>query len=193
MGRRIASALGAAAGLTAALWFGCSGPYSGKPERLAQPKEKAPPPPPDAGPAGATPVAEAPPDACRTNFFADPVPIEKRDAKKGMQLAGQADGVLLEAEQLSDPLKTQKAVDAIATLKNALKADPYGPEPTYKMAVAYALVGKQKCALALLERLAELKKVPELTKEVERVIKRAARDTAFEKFRKEANGVLGEG
>ena len=42
--------------------------------------------------------------------------------------------------------------EALSKLRNALRADPYGPEPTYKMAVAYALVGKKGCSLALLER-----------------------------------------
>jgi hypothetical protein len=83
-------------------------------------------------------------------------------------------------------------IEAMGTLSNALRKDPYGPEPTYKLAVAYALVGKKKCSLALLERLKQLATLADVEKEASRTIQRAARDPAFAAFQKEAKTALGE-
>jgi hypothetical protein len=169
----------------------CSGPNSGTPERLVLPKEKAPPPAPDAGPVAAGTPAPGPGDTCRTNFFADPVPLEKRDPKKATQMTQQANRVLLDAEILQGEPRKIKVLDAMATLRNALKADPYGAEATYQLAVAYAMADRKACALALLERIAALKAIPGTEKDVDRVVQRALRDPAFEPFRADANGKLG--
>ncbi len=61
----------------------------------------------------------------------------------------------------------------MGTLSNALAKDPYGPEPTYKLAVAYALLGRKSCSLALLERLKGLAGMPDVEKEASRTIQRA--------------------
>lgn len=169
----------------AATMAGCAGPYSGKPERLKRPKKKKRPEPKD----GETAEGPELDDKCRTNFFAEPT--TRRRPGQGRSLAKQADRILYDAEEQEGARRVSAVGDALNKLRNALKADPYGPEPTYKMAVAYAMVGKKGCSLALLERLQELAKLPELESEANRAINRALNDQSFEVFRKEADTALG--
>lgn len=168
----------------AAMSTGCSGPYSGKPETLKSPKKKKRPKGEEA--ASAEVVID---DKCRTNFFEKPT--TRRKPPLGRSLAQQAEKPLFEAEEQEGEERIILVRDAMSKLRNALKADPYGPEPTYKMAVAYALVGKKGCSLALLERLQLLSGMPGVESEAERAINRALRDQAFDLFRKEADTALG--
>jgi hypothetical protein len=95
------------------------------------------------------------------------------------------------AERQAGPARQQAVVDAIGTLANALRKDPYAPEPTYKLAVAYALLGKKSCSLALLERLKSLATIETQAEHTDRVIQQASRDPAFSAFQKEAKTALG--
>lgn len=171
--------------LGAAQW-GCAQPYSGKPERLKKPRKKKKPEPTEQE------VAEKElefDEKCRTNFFDKPTTLRK--TRLSRRLAKQADGMLVEAEEEEGQARISSVSEALSKLTNALKADPYGPEATYKMAVAYALVGKKGCAIALLERLQQLTRHPEAMNEAERVVNRALRDHSFEPFRKDADAALG--
>jgi len=185
----LALALGAGSALTA-----CgSGPYTGKPEKLKKPRAKKRPegsanPTEVASGGAATPMSEG---DCRTNFFAEPY-RKRREKNEARGMAMQAESTLMGAERKFGPERQQLVIEAMGTLSNALKKDPYGPEPTYKLAVAYALVGKKKCALALLERLKQLGTLADVEKEAARTIQRAARDPAFTAFQKEAKTALGE-
>lgn len=191
---RLAILLSLALGAGSALGACGSGPYTGKPEKLKKPRAKkrpegsANPTEVASGGGAATPMSE---DECRTNFFAEPLKGKRQKAEaKGMAM--QAESTLMAAERQFGPSRQQLVVEAIGTLGNALKKDPYGPEPTYKLAVAYALVGKKKCSLALLERLKQLGGLADAEKETSRTIQRAARDPAFAAFQKEAKTALGE-
>jgi hypothetical protein len=167
----------------------CSGPWSGKPEKLKKPRKKK------------RPKEEKPPEQvaedieviekCRTDFFGDEYK-KRRRAKESRKMAKQADALLIEAEQTEGPRRIPIVTEALGTLENALKKDPYGPEATYKMAVAYALVGRKGCALALLERLAELQKHPDVENEAYRMVQRAVRDQSFANFEQDAKKALGE-
>jgi hypothetical protein len=194
---------------------GCgSGPYTGKPDRLKKPRPKKRPST-DGSPAeiadesggddrggdggaekgGNKAAKDAEQEAmsdeqCRTNFFAEPK-AAPRKSKEARAMAIEADPGLRDAEAQSGAARQDLAVEALATLSNALDKDPYAPEPTYKMAVAYALLGRKSCSLALLERLKGLAAMPEVEKEAQRAIQRAARDPAFQPFDKEARTALG--
>lgn len=181
----------------AASLSGCgSGPYTGSPERLKKPRAKkrpddkvAPSEVADGGkPTKPTAISD---EQCRTNFFAEPKRAPRR-SKEARQMAMQADSSLLAAERQFGPARQQLVVEAMGTLSNALGKDPYGPEPTYKLAVAYALVGRKSCSLALLERLKGLAAMPDVEKEATRTIQRASRDPAFEPFAKEARTAMGQ-
>jgi hypothetical protein len=166
--------------------LGCATPYSGKTERLKKPRKKKKPEPTEEEVAETEQVLD---EKCRTNFFADPT--TRRKESLGRSLAKQADSLLVEADEQEGQQRISTVKDALGKLENALKADPYGPEPTYKMAVAYAMVGKKGCAVALLERLQELTKHPDAGAKADRIINRALRDQSFEPFRKDADTALG--
>ena len=178
----LVAALGLAITLTQAA---CPHPYSGKAARLKKPaKKKRPPEEPEQVAQG--PVLD---EECRTNFFDKPNP--RRRSSQGIALAQEAENHIREAESKDGQDRIVAVKDALSKLRNALKADPYGAEATYKMAVAYALVGKKGCAVALLQRLSDLTKMPEVESEANRIIDRASRDQRFDLFRKEADAALG--
>lgn len=165
----------------------CASPYSGEPERLKKPRAQKPDDEKDGEDEGEA-TAELD-EQCRTNFYDEPT--KKRREKDARNLSAQADRMLFDAEGKQGAERQSGVVDALSKLTNALKADPYGPEPTYQMAVAYALVGKKGCSVRLLERLVELRKHPAVAAEADRVIKRALHDQRFEPFRKDADTALG--
>lgn len=169
----------------------CSSPYGGKAEKLKKPKKKDRPAEEDkvaeGEGEGATPAAD---DQCRTNFF--DAPTKRRSARDARRLADQAGGILTDADRTEGARRAGLLVEALDKLSNALKKDPYGPEPTYRMAVAYAMAGRNSCSLKLLDRLNQLQKHPDVDKEAGRAVQRALRDPVFDKFRKDANKALGE-
>ena len=164
--------------------LGCAHPYSGKPEKLKKPRKKKKPETEEA-------VAEAPvlDEKCKANFFADPT--TRRKKKQSRNLAAQGEALLAEAEGREGAALISSITDALSKLGNSLKADPYAPQPTYKMAVAYAMVGKKGCSLALLQRLNDLTKMPEVADQADRIINQALRDQSFELFRKDADAAMG--
>ncbi|HKE13941.1 MAG TPA: hypothetical protein VKB80_03675 [Kofleriaceae bacterium] len=183
-----------------------SGPYTGAPDKLKKPRAKKRPldkPPAtevaDAdggkdgkgGKGGKGPKEPAVSDEqCRTNFFAEPKK-GPRHSKEARNMAIQTEGTLRDAEAQGGQARQQLVVDAMGTLSNALTKDPYAPEPTYKLAVAYAMIGRKSCSLALLERLKALGGMPDVEKEAARTIQRASRDPVFQPFSKEARAALG--
>ena len=189
---RLAILLATSLGLAAAP--GCGpGPYTGKPEKLKKPRAKKRP----AGETVATEVTdevkpvEVSNEQCRTNFFAAPYTSKRYKAEaKGMAM--QAEQSLVAAERQFGPARQQLVVEAMGTLSNALRKDPYNPEATYKLSVAYAILGKKACTMALLERLKLLETMAGVEQEAHRVIERAARDPAFGPFQKEAKTTLGQ-
>jgi hypothetical protein len=181
-----------AAGICAVLAVpleGCRHPYSGSPERLVRPrKKKRKDKPPEVVQVVQT-SADAP---CRTNFFGEPARRPRRSPREARDLARQADASLLDAERLDGEQRISSVLQAMSKLGNALRKDPYGPEATFKFAVAYALVGKKTCSLAFLARLNLLQQFPDTEGEAARVIQRALREPAFEGFRKEADAAIGQ-
>lgn len=168
----------------------CAGPYVGKPEKLKTPRKKKKPEKTDEELAAEAAVADVQwDDNCRANFFDDP--HNRRYAKRARPLTAAADSLLGDADELEGAERVETVSQAMSKLRNALKQDPYGPEQTYKLAVAYAMVLKKKCAVMLLERLTELENHPVVGAQATRVISRAMSDTAFDGFRKDADAALG--
>lgn len=166
----------------------CGSPHDGKAQKLRMPSVRDgddPDDPDTPPPAGGAPWN----NKCRTNFF--DTPTKQRNGKEGKRLATQAGNQLERAETEGGQVRVETIKDSIGTLRQSLKKDPYGPEATYKMAIAYTLLWQKKCALLLLDRLAQLEGHPKVWKEASRVIERALRDPAFDPFRKEADRALG--
>lgn len=168
----------------------CAGPYTGKPEKLRKPREKKRPEKTDEELAAMEAENKVEWDEkCRANFFDEP--HNRRYAKRARPLTAAADSMLADADELEGAARVELVSDAMSKLRNALKQDPYGPEQTYKLAVAYAMVLKKQCAVMLLERLTELEKHPVVGAQATRVISRAMQDMAFDGFRKDADAALG--
>jgi hypothetical protein len=163
----------------AAIATGCAGPHAGDPEPLERPRPQQV----EAG----DERAEA--GGCRTNFYGDPH-TAPRQAERAREMARMSDGVLLRAERSRGEEREAAVLEAMQQLVAALERDPYGPEPTYKLAVAYALVDRQACAIRLLERIAELTAMADVQAEAGRIIQRARRDMVFDAFRDEADAAL---
>ncbi|MCG8418363.1 MAG: hypothetical protein MJE77_10515 [Proteobacteria bacterium] len=166
---------------------GCAHPYSGKPEKLKKPRKKRKPESAQQAENAEAPVLD---EKCRTNFFADNSRVRRR-TRTSRQLTRQAEEILLEAERQEGSSRITAVGDALGKLRNALQADPYSAEATYRMAAAYASVGKKGCAVALLQRLNDLTKMPAAEASAERAINRALRDQSFDLFRKDADQALG--
>jgi hypothetical protein len=185
-------AVALAGGALALSLVGCgSGPYTGKPERLKKPRAKKRPEGSKTASEVAEEATEMSDEQCRTNFFAEPH-RGRRQAPEAKRMANRANGTLVAAERQFGPARQELVVEAMAALSSALRKDPYGPEATYQLAVAYALVGKKACSLALLERLSSLTQLPAVEKDASLVIQRAVRDPAFKPFERDARKALGE-
>jgi hypothetical protein len=170
----------------------CADPYSANPpDTLAMPKKK----PPKADPnAGKVPVFGGlnEPDTCKTDFSGKEQKVASKPAQnKAWSVTQDAQNAMAGAENAVGNQRRGQVVEALTILSDALRIDAYSPQATLAMAHAYALVGKKRCALELLGRLADLGALPELAADVGKVKAQAKTDTAFEPFRKEADGKLG--
>lgn len=90
------------------------------------------------------------------------------------------------AKQVADT-----ALDALVHYRRALFVDPYSPRATLALALAYDLVRRKGCALALLQRLDALTQHPERGAEAKRLAQDVAATFAwFCDYRKDAMAAL---
>ncbi len=119
----------------AGLWLslitaGCSTPPAGPPLR---PMEK---------------LEESTADCAKQTSAPPSVPYSERRIGEGSKFAS------LGVRELT----TSKNLGASARyFQLSLKADPYNVHATYNLAATYALAGKQKCSLTLLQRILDLR------------------------------------
>lgn len=168
----------------------CAGMYDAKPDPVPKPHKKAK--PPDTGPG---PAAEIKYDEdCKAKFQEDnKTAMAKRRPANAAPLIDQGDSLLAQIGSTSDPAAAAtNAVDAINKYKNALAQDPYSAKATYQLAVAYALVRKKGCALALLKRLTDLQKYPDFENEAVRMEHSVDDEPAFKGFHKDALSAAGQ-
>jgi predicted Zn-dependent protease len=163
----------------------CSAPYDVASEKLKKPTKKAKPPEPPP-----TETAVKYDEDCKTKFEEDAKNVRRRSPQSQID-AG--DSAITSIDSTPDPAtKAGFAVDAINKYKNALAQDPYSSVATYKLAVAYALVLKKGCALALLKRLTVLQKHPDFEADATRMIKSVDGEPAFKGFHKDALTAAGQ-
>jgi hypothetical protein len=133
------------------------------------------------------------PDTCKTDFTAKEQAMPKAAAaNRARSTAQDADNTMAGVDKAMGQQRRTMVTDALALLNDALKIDPYSPLATYTMAKAYAAVGKKKCSVLMLERLATLGLHPDLATDVGKMKVRAKTEVVFEPFRKEADGALGQ-
>jgi hypothetical protein len=181
----LASSIGAGA---------CSGPYSGKPEKVKRPKtEKMP----EEAPVVATEIKWV--TECKASFQEDPVATgavakHKKNAGRVKPLVEQGRALLEQASDTSqsDEARAGSVKEAINKLRTVLNDAPYQPEGTYYLAVAYARARRKGCALALLKRLAALETHPDYSGDARRMINTALDDGTLKLFEKEMYEALGK-
>ena len=181
---------GTALALVAAIGMaGCGDMYGAKAEPIPKPHKKAKPPVVD------TPAADIKYDEdCKTKFQEDnKTAMARRSPGRAAPLIDAGDASLASIGEKTDPAAAASAaVDAINRYKNALAQDPYSARATYQLAVAYALVRKKGCALALLKRLTDLQKYPDFENEATRMMHSVDDEPAFKGFHKDALAAAGQ-
>lgn len=169
----------------------CANPYSQPADTLSMPKKK----PPKVDPnAGKVPVYGGlnEPDTCKTDFNGKEQKVAAKPAQnKAWSVTQDAQNSMAGAQNAVGAQRRSQAIEGITITADALRIDPYSPQATLTMAHAYALIGKKRCALDLLGRLADLGAIPELAGDVGKAKADAKVDTAFDPFRKEADGKIG--
>jgi hypothetical protein len=177
---------------SALLATACANPYNSTPaDTLAMPKKKAPKADPNAG---KVPIYGGlnEPDTCKVDFNGKEQKVASKPAQnKAWSLTQDALNAMAGAENAIGNQRRGQAIEGITISSDALRVDPYSPSATLAMAHAYALVGKKRCALDLLGRLADLGALPEIAADVGKMKAQAKTDVAFEPFRKEADGKIG--
>jgi hypothetical protein len=138
---------------------GCQALYGGKPERLRNPDRKKAPPEPESAAIQIKYVED-----CTANFRDDPK-LVKANPGLANQLVGDGDTAMQNANKAKDPASQAELVRlSIDKYRNALVKDPYNHEATLKLALAYDLVYRKGCALAMLKRIAALQGNPKYAK-----------------------------
>lgn len=89
-------------------------------------------------------------------------------------------------------VKKGALIDAIDSYGRALAGDPFNPDLTLKLALAYDKAQRKGCALALLGRLSRLSNNEKFSKKTEPVINEVLdRKGYFERYRKDAIKAIG--
>jgi len=166
----------------------CQPLYGGKPEKLAPPpKKKAPP------PIVAAPIEIKYIDDCQASFREDPKKGPRPDRTLGNKLTDDGDAAVAAGQKMKDPIAGANAIkDAIDKYSNALRKDPYSATTTLKLAVAYDMVYRKGCALAMLKRLQSLSTNKDVSPDANRIIDSVSDNTSlFKGYRKEAVTAIG--
>lgn len=169
-------------GLTA-----CQPLYGSKPEHLHTPEKKKKP----VDPTDGTPEIKYVED-CTASFQDDPKKAHPQPIL-GRQLIDNADTVMQTSEKTAEPnAKVGLIREAIDKYRNALIKDPYSPDATLKLAVAYDKVLRKGCAIAMLKRLASLSNFPKFAPEANRAIDAVSDNSQwFKGYRKDAMAAVG--
>jgi hypothetical protein len=184
--RVAAVAMTIGATLFAAFAPACSGPYDGAAEKIKKPTKKAR--PPDAPVAATTVVYD---EDCKAKFEEDNTKVHPNPGQANALIKAGDDAIASVDKASDDAGKAQDVVDAIMKYRNALLANPWSGTATYRLAVAYAMVRKKGCSIALLKRLVELQKFPDYHDEALRMAKSVDGEPAFKGFSKAALDAVG--
>ena len=186
MGRGSTGALLACLVLATAT-VGCKPLYGDKPDKLKNPERRKKPPEPDVA---AVPVKYV--EDCTANFRDDPK-LAKPNPGLANQLVGDGDTALQNANKAKDPTSQAELIKiSIDKYRNALIKDPYNHEATLKLALAYDMVLRKGCALAMLKRIASMMANPKYAKLANAKADEVVDNTSwFKGYRKDAVTAVG--
>src|SRR6185436_7705289 len=108
-------------------------------------------------------------------------------------LVGDGDSTLAQMPKAKEPAAQAELIkQSIDKYRSALVKDPYNQEATLKLAVAYDMVYRKGCALALLKRIAALESNPKYKSAAKRVADEVADNgQLFKGYRKDAVSAVG--
>jgi hypothetical protein len=166
---------------------GCQALYGGKPEQLRKPPHI---PHPDPPPEAAAEVKYS--EECVASFR-DPPNRVRPNTSVSHRLVGDGDTALAQFSKATEPAAQAELIkQSINKYRNALINDPYNQEATLKLALAYDVVYRKACALALLKRIAALESHPSYKSAAKRVADEVADTPAmFKGYRKDAIAAVG--
>ena len=185
MGRRVALASIALAGLLG--MTACQELYGSKPDKLHNPEKKKKPPEETVAAVEIKYVED-----CSANFREDPKRVNQQTGIANT-LVGDGDMALQNSSKQKDPPAQAELIRvAIDKYRNALVKDPFNADATLKLAIAYDLVYRKGCALAMLKRLSDLATNPKFAKQANRSIDSVTDNTQwFKGYRKDAIAKIG--
>jgi CCR4-NOT transcriptional regulation complex NOT5 subunit len=166
---------------------GCQKLYGGSPERLKNPERKKKPDDPDIA---ATPVKYV--EDCTANFRDDPK-LVRVNTGLANQLVGDGDTAMQNANKAKDAASQAELIKvSIDKYRNALIKDPYNHEATLKLALAYDMVYRKGCALAMLKRIQSLQANPKYAKQANLKADEVVDNASwFKGYRKDAVAAVG--
>jgi hypothetical protein len=166
---------------------GCQALYGGKPEKMRNPERKKKP-----AEAEEKPIEVKYVEECVANFRDDPK-LVRPDSSRSKTLVEDGDTTLAQVSKAKEPAAQAELIkQSIDKYRSALVKDPYNQEATLRLAVAYDMVYRKACALALLKRIAALESNPKFKNAAKRVADEVA-DTPnmFKGYRKDAVSAVG--
>ena len=182
-----AALLSAAAILFAGSATACQPLYGGKPEKLRNPDRKKKP---DEPPEAAIQVKYV--EECVASFRDDPK-LARPDPGRANALVGDGDTALAQVPKAKDAASQAELIkQSIDKYRGALIKDPYNQEATLKLAIAYDMVYRKGCAIALLKRISALEANPRFKSAAKRVADEVADNAQlFKGYRKDAVAAVG--
>lgn len=168
---------------------GCPHHLSGSAERMKRPRKKRRPkdkPDPSKGLADLKLS-----DECSANFNYNRK--HRRKTRQANQLVAKGVDLMKKASKESGEEQVDTYVDALMKLRSALVQDNFNANATYRLAAAYARLARKGCAIMLLKRLTQLQghPNPKVVREADLAINNVVMDSAFKRFRNDANSAVG--
>lgn len=134
----------------------------------------APPPPLRPQPQPVATVKEVGKDCDKVDASHELKPLEfgQRSIPEGMKLADEGHRQLKSSETAEIDRATREAyiTEAVKMFITALAADPYNVYATYDLAAAYARIGRNQCAMNLLDRVIAMRSHPSKKPDVDAVL-----------------------
>ena len=136
-------------------------------------------------------VVEAP-DLEECEYHERDMPVAKRSVKTvELEQAGDARAQVFDRSS-DTKVKSEALIDVVDAYGRALAGDPFNPDLTLKLALAYDKAHRKGCALALLGRLQRLSNNEKFAKKANPVIDEVLdRKDYFKRYRKDAVSAVG--
>jgi hypothetical protein len=166
----------------------CQPLYGGKPEKLVAPSKKGRP---KDAPEVASPYKDV--EDCKADFHGDSKVPVRPQPELSRQLVQEGDTAMANADHATDPgAQGGLLKEGVERYRNALLRDPFSPEATLKLALAYDRVYRKGCAIAMLKRLASLQANPKFAKGATAAIDSMGDNAQwFKRYRRDADAAVG--